>query len=401
MRGSALSPASLSAGASTAPRPAGSTPGERFPSDAVKTSIVGLEWPRKVLHVDLDAFYPSVEVLDEPALAGKPVIVGGLGRRGVVASASYEARRFGVHSAMPMAVARRKCPDAAFLRPRFDRYREFSRRVFDIYEVWTDRVEPLSLDEAYLDLSNHVSSPVDIAKSIKRTIHERTGLTASAGVAVNKFLAKLASDMDKPDGLTVVAPGEADELLGDLPVEKLWGVGPASAELLREQGLRTIVDVAGADREALEALLGKQGRRAWEFAHGRDDRQVEPPGEPKSISSETTYERDRASWQEVWDDLERFAGELEARLGRWELQARTVTLKVRFADFTTITRSSTPRVPVHTAEGVLAVARSLTQRVALDGRRMRLVGLGVSNLVGTGRDAEDDPAVRQLTLWSG
>lgn len=365
-------------------------------------SIVGLDWPRKILHVDLDAFYPSVEVLDDPELADRPVIVGGLGRRGVVASASYEARRYGVHSAMPMAVARRKCPEGVYLRPRFDRYREFSRRVFEIYEIWTDRVEPLSLDEAYLDLSSHVSSPVDIAKSIKRTIHERTGLTASAGVSTNKLLAKLASDMDKPDGLTVVAPEEAEDLLRDLPLDRLWGIGPASAETLRKAGLRTVGDVAEADAAELESLLGKQGRRAWEFAHGRDDREVEPPGEPKSISSETTYERDRASWEEVWDDLERFAGELEERLARWELRARTVTLKVRFEDFTTITRSSTPRVPVHTARGLLAVTRSLTERVDLDRRRIRLVGLGASNLVGEEKPGEEAAAAaRQLTLWSG
>jgi len=364
-------------------------------------SIVGLDWPRKILHVDLDAFYPSVEMLDDPALAGKPVIVGGLGRRGVVASASYEARRFGVHSAMPMAVARRKCPDGVYLRSRFDRYREFSRRVFAIYEVWTERVEPLSLDEAYLDLSNPVSSPVDIAKSIKQTIRERTGLTASAGVSVNKLLAKLASDIDKPDGLTVIAPEEARELLRDLPVEKLWGVGPASAEVLRREGLRTVGDVAAADRERLESLLGKQGRRAWEFAQGRDDREVEPPGRPKSISSETTYERDRASWEEVWDDLERFAGQLEGRLARWELRARTVTLKVRFQDFTTITRSSTPRVPIRTAEALLEVTKGLAERVDLQGRQMRLVGLGTSNLVGKGAAREAEAAERQLTLWSG
>jgi len=357
---------------------------------------------RKVIHVDMDAFYAAVEQRDRPELRGRPVVVGGDPRgRGVVATASYEARPFGIHSAMPSAQAYRRCPHAVFLRPDFERYRAVSKQVQAIFRRHTDLVEPLSLDEAYLDLSNHVSSPVDIAKSIKQTIRERTGLTASAGVSVNKLLAKLASDIDKPDGLTVIAPEEARELLRDLPVEKLWGVGPASAEVLRGEGLRTVGDVAAADRERLESLLGKQGRRAWEFAQGRDDREVEPPGRPKSISSETTYERDRASWEEVWDDLERFAGELEGRLARWELRARTVTLKVRFQDFTTITRSSTPRVPIRTAEALLEVTKGLAERVDLQGRQMRLVGLGTSNLVGKGAAREAEAAERQLTLWSG
>ena len=207
-------------------------------------TLIGSDWPRKILHVDLDAFYPSVETLDNPELSGKPVIVGGLGRRGVVASASYEARRFGVRSAMPMERARRLCPDAVFLRPRFERYRELSGQVFAIYEAWTDRVEPLSMDEAYLDVTHHISSPVDIAKSIRSSVRRKTGLTASAGVSTNKFLAKLASDLDKPDGMTVIRPEEARGFLSTLPVEKLWGVGPASAERLRRHGFERIGQLA-------------------------------------------------------------------------------------------------------------------------------------------------------------
>lgn len=363
--------------------------------------LVGADWPRKILHIDLDAFYPSVEVLDDPALAGKPVIVGGLGRRGVVASASYEARRFGVHSAQPMAVARRRCPDGVFLRPRFDRYREFSRQVFSIYEAWTGAVEPLSLDEAYLDVSQHLSSPVEIAKSIKASIRRKTRLTASAGASFNKFLAKLASDHRKPDGLTVIAPEGAEGFLRDLPVEKLWGVGPATAKLLREAGYETIGQVAAAAPEELVRRLGASGRQLWEFAHGRDDRPVEPPGDPKSISSETTYERDRSSWQEVWPDLENFAGQIEGRLRERGLWARTVTLKVRFQDFTTLTRSITPGPPVRGADELLPLARKLCRRVDLEGRRIRLVGLGVSNLVGAEGEpsSEAGDAVEQLPLW--
>lgn len=353
------------------------------------------------MHLDLDAFYPSVEVLDDPELAGKPVIVGGLGRRGVVASASYEAREYGVRSAMPMQRARRLCPDAVYLRPRFDRYRALSKEVFAIYEAWTEKVEPLSLDEAFLDVSHHISSPVDIAKSIRSSVRRKTGLTVSAGVSGNKFLAKLASDLDKPDGLTVIRPQEARGFLATLPVEKLWGVGPASAERLREHGFETIGDIAARSAEEIEEILGKNGRRLWEFSHGRDRRRVEPPGEPKSISSETTYEVDRSSWDAVWPDIERFAADLERRLARWSLKARTVTLKVRFQDFTTITRSLTPKVPVHRRDGILAVARKLVDRAPLEGRRIRLVGLGGSNMVdpeGRQRDEETSDS-RQLGLF--
>ena len=362
--------------------------------------LVGRDWPHKILHVDLDAFYPSVEALDAPELVGREVIVGGLGRRGVVASASYEARQKGVHSAMPMSRARRLCPDAVYLRPRFDRYRELSRRVFRIYEAWTERVEPLSLDEAYLDVSHHVSSPVDIAKSIKASINRKTGLTASAGVSTNKFLAKLASDLDKPDGLTVIQPEEAELLIRDMPVERLWGVGPATAERLEANGYATIGQVAAAEADALAALLGKWGEQVWDFAHGRDNRAVEPRGEPKSISCETTYEIDLPSWKAAWPSIERFASDLERSLKRWSLEARTVTLKIRFADFKTITRSLTPDAPVSGFGEILAVARLLVERVPLQGRRLRLVGLGVSNLVRPGDDGVEQKAVGpQMTLW--
>jgi len=362
----------------------------------------GADWPRKILHLDLDAFYPSVEALDNPELVGKPVIVGGLGRRGVVASASYEARADGVHSAMPMARARALCPNGVYIRPRFARYRELSKQVFRVYEAWTQRLEPLSLDEAFLDVSHHISSPVDIAKSIRTTVRRRTGLTVSAGVSANKFLAKLASDLDKPDGLTIIAPEEARAFLAGLPVEKLWGVGPASAERLRRHGYERIGQVAEAEVDELEGILGKSGRRIAEFSRGRDKRRVEPPGEPKSISSETTYEDDLPSWKAVGPDIVRFAGDLERRLQRWGLLARTVTLKVRFHDFTTITRSHTPPVPVGTADDILKVARRLTGRVSLEGRRIRLVGLGGSNMIrpGAPQGAADDDGPRQLGLWT-
>ena len=366
-------------------------------------NLIGTNWPRKILHIDLDAFYASVEALDNPDLVGQPIIVGGLGRRGVVATASYEARKNGVHSAMPMERARRSCPNAVFLRPRFGRYRELSEQVFSIYEAWTKRVEKPSLDEAYLDVTAHISSPVDIAKSIRASIHRKTGLTGSAGVSTNKFLAKLASDIDKPNGLTVIRPEEAQDFLAPLPVERLWGVGPANAERLRTNGFKQIGELAVSSLEDLQRLFGERwGRQLWEFAHGRDRRRVEPPSRPKSISSETTYEHDQPSWEAVWPNIKQFVVDMERGLERWSLSARTVTLKVRFQDFTTITRSHTPMVPVRQADEIMRVARKLVDRVPLDGRRIRLVGLGGSNLIRPGEQTScpDDGSPRQLGLFS-
>ena len=366
-------------------------------------NLIGADWPRKILHIDLDAFYASVEALDNPDLVGQPIIVGGLGRRGVVATASYEARKNGVHSAMPMERARRSCPNAVFLRPRFGRYRELSEQVFSIYEAWTKRVEKPSLDEAYLDVTAHISSPVDIAKSIRASIHRKTGLTGSAGVSTNKFLAKLASDIDKPNGLTVIRPEEAQDFLAPLPVERLWGVGPANAERLRTNGFKQIGELAASSLEDLQRLFGERwGRQLWEFAHGRDRRRVEPPSRPKSISSETTYEHDQPSWEAVWPNIKQFVVDMERGLERWSLSARTVTLKVRFQDFTTITRSHTPMVPVRQADEIMRVARKLVDRVPLDGRRIRLVGLGGSNLIRPGEQTScpDDGSPRQLGLFA-
>ena len=336
----------------------------------------------RILHLDIDAFYPSVEVLDAPELRGKPVIVGGLGSRGVVASASYEARAYGVHSALPMAVARRRCPNGVFLRPRFDRYRELSRQVFAIYRQWSELIEPLSLDEAYLDVSQRSEAGVEIARRIKRQVREVTGLTVSAGVAPNKFLAKLASDHDKPDGLTRIRAGEAEAFLKPLPVERLWGVGPATAARLRAAGYETIGDVAAAAPAALRSLVGSHAERLVRFAHGEDDRPVQPPGRPKSISSEVTFERDIHSWREAAPHVRRFAARIEAALDRHDLLARTVTLRVRFHDFRTLTRSITPGGLLRSESELRAAARQLARRIDTPiGEGVRLVGLGVSNLV--------------------
>lgn len=336
----------------------------------------------KILHLDLDAFYPSVEVLDNPELAGQPVIVGGLGNRGVVASASYEARELGVHSALPMAIARRRCPDAVYLRPRFDRYRELSRRIFTIYRSWTPLVEPLSLDEAYLDVSARAESASEIARRIKREVHGETGLTVSAGVSGNKYLAKLASDMEKPDGLTVIEPEQAEEVLGPMPVSRLWGVGPATEERLREAGYRTLGEVAAADLVLLEHAVGSRARRFRDLARGIDPRRVAPPGRPKTISCETTFETDLKSWRQAAPHVRRFAERLSSSLERHDMWARTVVLKVRFPDYTTVTRSLTDDTPVRDPDQIRAGARQLARRVPLqEGGGIRLIGLGLQNLV--------------------
>jgi DNA polymerase-4 len=340
----------------------------------------------KIIHLDLDAFYPSVEMLDDPELTGKAVIVGGIGPRGVVASASYEARAFGVHSAMPTARARRLCPDGIYLRPRFPRYRELSRAIFSIYREWTELVEPLSLDEAYLDVSGRDESGRDIAATIKRQVREATGLTVSAGVAHNKFLAKLASDMEKPDGLTVIDPDRAAALLSAMPVKRLWGVGPATARRFEDAGFRTIGEVAAATAEQIRELVGRSGEHLVLLARGIDHRRVEPPGAPRSISAERTFDTDLRSWKEAAPHVHDFVQRVAASLERHDLAARTAVLKVRFHDFTTITRSWTPRAPLREREELLEAARELARRVELrKGQSMRLLGFGVQNLM----DAED------------
>jgi DNA polymerase-4 len=356
----------------------------------------------KILHIDLDAFYPSVEVLDEPELAGRPVIVGGLGPRGVVASASYEARRHGVHSAMPMSRARLLCPDGVYRSPRFRRYREMSRVVFSIYRRWTDAVETLALDEAFLDVTANPETGLEIARSIKEQIATRTGLSASAGVSFNKFLAKLASDHDKPDGLTEIAPGSERRFLDPLPVDRIWGVGPATERRLHALGVRTVGDAARLDQTRLVGALGRQGRRIAELARGIDPRPVHAPGPPKSVSAEVTFDRDIDSWREAREHLHRFAERIEAGLSRHGLRARTVVLKVRYSDFRTVTRSSTIDEPVSSAPRILDVARELARRAPIDPRRRaRLVGLGASNLTdATAPPAPTHARPRQLDLFS-
>src|SRR5690348_14959979 len=304
-----------------------------------------MQTQRRIIHIDMDAFYASVEQRDDPQLRGKPVAVGGSpDSRGVVAAASYEARTFGVRSAMPMARAVRLCPGLLIVRPDFGKYKAASEKVMDILHSATPLVEPLSLDEAYLDVTeNSWGEPLamNVALRIKQQIREQLELTASAGVAPNKFLAKIASGWQKPDGLTVIAPERVESFLQKLPVDALWGVGPVTAKKLRAVGIERLVDIRSADRAVLANTVGSLADWLVELAHGRDDRPVEPNRETKSVSCETTYAKDLTDLREINQQIQALAEEVAGDLKRKGLRARTVTIKVRYNNFTTVTRSHT------------------------------------------------------------
>ncbi len=360
-----------------------------------------------ILHVDMDAFYASVEQRDRPELAGKPVIVGGdADRRGVVAAASYEAREYGVHSAMPSATARRLCPQAVFLPPRIDHYAAVSRKIRAIFERYTPLVEPLSLDEAFLDVggSEAIFGPApEIGRRIKREICEELHLVASVGVAANKFLAKLASDLEKPDGFVVVDPDGVQPFLDPLPVSRLWGVGKASNRSLEKLGVRSVRQLRGLPVETLASQFGSMGEHLWRLARGIDDRPVVPDHQAKSISHETTFAVDIADRGVLRAWLLELVEQVARRLRRHELRARTVELKVRFSDFHTITRSQTlPAATNVTAELWQAAAAILDSRLPRPCPPVRLLGFGTSGLGASDRVQRqlfDEPArTRQTQL---
>ena len=336
-----------------------------------------------ILHVDMDAFYASVEAVKDPGLAGKPVVVGGQGNRGVVTSASYEARAFGVTSAMPIVTARRLCPHAIYLPNDFTAYQEYSTRIRDVFLSFTPLVEPLSLDEAFLDVSGSVrlfGEPQAIAQRVKEEI-AALGLTCTVGIAPNKFLAKLASTRAKPDGLLLIAPEEVRAWLDPLPVGALWGVGTQTGETLRRLGLRTVGDVARLSRRTLERAVGDAlGGHLHELANGRDDRRVTPHEPAKSVGSENTYEEDLDDAADVLREILRLADRTATRLRAKGLCGRTVTLKVRFSSFKTITRSRTLDEAVDTGAEIYDVARDLYLRLDPDRPRIRLLGVAVSGL---------------------
>lgn len=340
---------------------------------------------RTILHVDMDAFYASVEERERPDLAGRPVVVGGNPEgRGVVAAANYAAREYGVRSAMPAARARLLCPHAVFIRSRMTLYAEVSAEIRAIFERYTPLVEPLSLDEAFLDVGASeglFGTGVDIARRIKGEIRSELGLVASVGVAPNKFLAKLASDLDKPDGLVVVAPGSVQEFLDPLPVEKLWGVGAAAGKRLHAIGVHTIADLRARPEAALGEQFGKWGHRLFELAHGRDDRPVIPEQEARSISHETTFEVDVTQAGALRDCLRGLTEQVAWRVRRQGLRAGMVEIKVRYADFRTVNRSAGLAAASSGTRDLWACAsRLLTQQLARRADPVRLLGMGVGRL---------------------
>jgi DNA polymerase-4 len=352
---------------------------------------------RRILHIDMDAFYASVEQRDNPSLRGKPVAVGGSpAGRGVVAAASYEARQFGVRSAIPMARAVRLCPDLMIVRPDFAKYRTASQAVFAIFRSVTPFVEPLSLDEAYLDVTENSwgeSLGQVVARRLKAEIKSATNLTASAGVAPNKFLAKIASAWKKPDGLTVIAPERMEQFLQKLPVDALWGVGPVTAARLRERGIERLVDVRTAAPELLRDAVGSQADWLRQLADGHDDRPVVADSEPKSSGSENTFSQDLIDMLEIQSAIDEMARDGAAWLDRHALLCRTVTIKVRYSDFTTITRSHSATPPTRDADEIARRALALLERTEAGRRPVRLLGASVHNLVDpstpTASDDED------------
>jgi DNA polymerase-4 len=357
---------------------------------------------RKILHVDMDAFYASVEQRDDPSLQGRPVIVGWVGERSVVCAASYEARKFGVHSAMPASRARRLCPEGVWRAPDFERYRAVSKQIREIFERHTPLVEPLSLDEAYLDVTQELTgipTATETAEKIRAEIREETRLTASAGVAPNKFLAKIASDWRKPDGIFVIRPHQVERFLIPLPVRKIPGVGKATEAVLHEMKIETVGDLREYELQALIARFGKWGTRLWELARGIDESPVEPSRKRKSWSSENTFATDitrdeAAQWirteaQKLWETLEQRS-----------MRGRTVTVKLRTPDFKTATRQLSPPELPSSADDLARIGVGLLEKFSFaEGARYRLVGVGVSNFL----DEEDEEAAgeQEPSLFTG
>jgi len=343
--------------------------------------MVGISRRKEIIHLDLDAFYASVEVQDNPDLAGRPVIVGGGEKRGVVSAASYEARRFGVHSAQPVATARRICPHGVFLPVRMDRYKEMSDRVFEIFHRFTPLVEALSIDEAFLDVTGTdrlFGGAFEIARKIKAAVTAETGLTVSAGVAASKFVAKIASDMNKPDGLTVVPEGRETEFLDPLPVEKLWGVGKVTGAALHRMGVRTIGDLRRIPAEDLKRKFGEHGLHLHRLANGVDDREVEPEHEAKSIGHEDTYDEDIRDMGDILKELLCLAHRVSSRLRSKGFRGRTITLKVKYRDFTMVTRAVTLSSATDDGGEIYRNAIVLLRKTEAGTRPIRLLGISLS-----------------------
>lgn len=337
---------------------------------------------RKIIHVDMDAFYASVEQRDNPALRGKPVVVGGERQRGVIAAASYEARKFGVRSAMSSALAKRKCPTLVFVKPNFEKYKTVSRQIREIFNEYTDLVEPLSLDEAFLDVTQAKKgkpSATLIAREIKQRIKDVTGLTASAGVSYCKFLAKVASDVNKPDGLFVITPDMAEAFLEKLEVGKFFGIGRVTAEKLNKQGIYTGADLKRMNQPELVRQFGKSGAYYYQIVRGIDNRPVEASRERKSLGAENTFFTDYTEMDDLLEQLQRVENEVWRRIEKTKIYGRTLTLKIKFADFEQITRSRTRFELFNTQEIIHSIGVELLQNEAPFPKGIRLLGLTVSN----------------------
>ena len=353
---------------------------------------------RKIIHIDMDAFYASVEQRDEPSYRNKPVIVGGSPQgRGVVAAASYEARKYGIRSAMPAIRAIKKCPHAIFVKPRFDVYKEVSRGIRKIFDHYTDLVEPLSLDEAYLDVTHPLAGPPSatlIAKEIKQKIKSELNLVASAGVSYNKFLAKIASDLDKPDGLAVILPEEAPSFLRSLPIGKFYGVGKATRQRMENLGIRTGEDLLRWSEEDLAAEFGKAGRQYYHIVRGVDERDVKPHRIRKSVGKERTFSEDVDDPDWIRTYLEELAARVSESMKRLGAAGKTITLKIRYDNFETVTRSLTQPDFVDEASDIAKTAQSLLQETEVAYRPVRLVGISMSSLNLT----EEGRVARQMEI---
>ena len=351
---------------------------------------------RKIIHIDMDAFFASVEQLDNPELRGKPVAVGGSSDRSVVAAASYEARKYGVRSAMPSVIAKRLCPELIFVRHNFERYNEISSAVFNIFTEYTDVIEPLSIDEAFLDVTTDkkkIGSGTIIAEKIRKNIKQTTGLTASAGVSFNKFLAKMASDIKKPDGIFVIKPADAQKFIDELPVERFYGIGKVTAVKMHKLGIHTGFDLRQWDMESLIRNFGKAGEFFFDIARGIDERPVEPDQERKSVGTEITYSKDLTTRFEIVAELYKLEKELMERLEHAQTTGRTITVKIKFSDFRQITRSHTINTYINDFDTLHREVTAIRKAMELEGERIRLMGVTVSNLI------TEDNADKQLHLF--
>lgn len=349
---------------------------------------------QQIIHIDMDAFFASVEQLDDPLLKGKPIVVGGKTDQGVVAAASYEARKFGIFSAMPTHDAVRRCPELIIRPARFDRYKEISKQVREIFLEATELVEPLSIDEAYLDITENkldLDSARDVAIYIKTEIKARTGLTASAGVSYNKFLAKMASDMDKPDGLFIIDEGDVEEVLGQMPVNKFYGIGKVTAERMRTLGVHRGKDIRKLSHEQLELYFGNQAKWYYNISRGIDYRKVKPHRKTKSVAVERTLRNQLYELPEVSEQLKKQCLQLWERLDKNGLSGRSLTLKLKFNDFTQITRSKTELMPITKYEQCLSVATQLLEQTYPFKLPIRLIGVSMSNF--------EMPESKQLELF--